>query len=113
MNSVSVWLSRLSDHQIQDAFRDLKKKIPLIADYEWGLNNSPETHNKGMTHGFILSFKSEGNRKPVREPGAAGYGDSETNRPGYYRYGKAGGKISEAKCIYVYADQCTIPQCLS
>src|SRR4051812_35383298 len=40
--------------QIENAFRDLKKKIPQINSYEWGLNNSPEKHNKGMTHGFIL-----------------------------------------------------------
>ena len=48
--------------QIETAFRDLKKKIPQINSYEWGLNNSPEKHNKGMTHGFILGFKSEADR---------------------------------------------------
>lgn len=48
--------------KIEDAFRDLKKKIPQIASYEWGINNSPENLNKGFTHGFILSFKSEEDR---------------------------------------------------
>lgn len=48
--------------KIGDAFRDLKKKIPQIVGYEWGINNSPENLNKGFTHGFILSFKSEEDR---------------------------------------------------
>ncbi|MDA1276186.1 MAG: Dabb family protein [Verrucomicrobia bacterium] len=47
---------------VEDAFRDLKKKIPQIASYEWGTNNSPEGLNKGFTHSFILSFKSEADR---------------------------------------------------
>jgi hypothetical protein len=44
------------------AFRDLKKKIPAIKDYQWGTNVSPEKHDKGFTHGFILTFKSEKDR---------------------------------------------------
>lgn len=48
--------------KVENAFRDLKKKIPQISEYEWGINNSPEKHNKGCTHGFILTFKSEKDR---------------------------------------------------
>jgi hypothetical protein len=48
--------------KVEGAFRDLKKKIPQIADYEWGINNSPEKHNKGCTHGFILTFRTEADR---------------------------------------------------
>ena len=51
--------------QIDDvvaAFRDLKKKIPGIQELSWGTNVSPEKHDKGFTHGFILSFKSEKDR---------------------------------------------------
>ena len=51
--------------QIDDvvsAFRDLKKKIPVIQEFSWGTNVSPEKHDKGFTHGFILSFKSEKDR---------------------------------------------------
>ncbi len=44
------------------AFGDLKKKIPQIASYEWGVNNSPENLNKGFTHCFFVSFKSEKDR---------------------------------------------------
>ena len=49
--------------KVETAFRDLKKKIKEIQEYEWGINNSPEKHNKGTTHGFILTFKSEKDRQ--------------------------------------------------
>jgi hypothetical protein len=48
--------------KVENAFRDLKKTIPQIKHYEWGINNSPERHNKGCTHGFILTFSSEKDR---------------------------------------------------
>lgn len=48
--------------QVEDAFRDLKKKIKEIQTYEWGTNVSPEKHDKGFTHGFILTFKTEKDR---------------------------------------------------
>ncbi len=48
--------------EIVDAFSALPSKIPEIAGYEWGLNNSPEGLNKGLTHGFLLTFKSEADR---------------------------------------------------
>jgi len=48
--------------QVETAFRDLKKKIPQIVSYEWGINISPENLNKGCTHGFILAFKTEKDR---------------------------------------------------
>lgn len=49
--------------EVEDAFRALKKKIPQIAEFEWGLNNSPEGLNKGFTHCFILTFNSEKDRE--------------------------------------------------
>jgi hypothetical protein len=48
--------------QVEDAFRDLKKKIKEIKAYQWGTNVSPEKHDKGFTHGFILTFTSEKDR---------------------------------------------------
>lgn len=48
--------------EVVDAFRALKTKIPEIASFEWGTNNSPEKHDKGFTHCFILTFKSEKDR---------------------------------------------------
>lgn len=48
--------------EIEDAFAALPTKIPQIISFEWGLNNSPEGLNKGLTHCFFLTFKSEEDR---------------------------------------------------
>ncbi|MCX6926337.1 MAG: Dabb family protein, partial [Verrucomicrobia bacterium] len=37
----------------------LKGKIPQVMTLEWGTNVSKEKKDKGFTHCFILSFKSE------------------------------------------------------
>jgi len=47
---------------VEDAFRALKGKIPEVQALEWGTNVSPEKKDKGFTHGFILTFKSEKDR---------------------------------------------------
>lgn len=47
---------------IEKAFGALPSKIKEIDDYEWGLNNSPEGLNKGLTHCFLVTFKSEADR---------------------------------------------------
>ncbi len=46
----------------EEAFGALTDKIPQISDFEWGLNNSPEGLDKGFTHCFFVSFKSEEDR---------------------------------------------------
>lgn len=48
--------------KVETAFRDLKNKIPQIAALEWGTNVSPEKHDKGYTHCFVVTFKSEKDR---------------------------------------------------
>lgn len=48
--------------KVEDAFHALPSKIPQIAGYEWGINNSPEGLDKGFTHIFFLTFKSEEDR---------------------------------------------------
>ena len=48
--------------KVVEAFRELPQKIQEIADFEWGTNNSPEGLSDGLTHGFIVSFKSEKDR---------------------------------------------------
>src|SRR6185436_5911267 len=48
--------------QVEDAFRDLKNKVKEIQSYEWGTNVSPEKHDKGFTHAFILTFKNDKDR---------------------------------------------------
>ena len=47
---------------VVDAFRALPEKIPQIADFEFGTNNSPEGLNDGFTHCFLVTFKTEDDR---------------------------------------------------
>jgi len=47
---------------IEASFASLPAKIPEITDFEWGTNNSPEGLDKGFTHCFFLTFKSEKDR---------------------------------------------------
>ena len=48
---------------VVDAFRKLPSKIPGIAEFEYGENNSPEGLADGFTHCFLVTFKSEEDRK--------------------------------------------------
>lgn len=48
---------------VEKAFSELPSKIEQIKGFEWGINNSPENLNKGFTHGFLLTFKSEEDRE--------------------------------------------------
>ncbi|OIN57830.1 Dabb family protein [Arsenicibacter rosenii] len=48
--------------EIVDAFNALPGKISEIKKYQWGTNNSPEKHDKGLTHAFILTFDSDKDR---------------------------------------------------
>ena len=48
--------------EVTEAFSALPKKIKVIQSLEWGVNISPEKHDKGFTHGWVLSFKSEKDR---------------------------------------------------
>ncbi|MEZ2414887.1 Dabb family protein [Muriicola sp. E247] len=48
--------------KVQQSFVDLKTKIPQIVSLEWGVNNSPEGLDKGFTHCFFLTFRSEEDR---------------------------------------------------
>lgn len=48
--------------RVVDAFAALPKKIPTIADFEYGVDNSPEGLSGGLTHCFLVTFKSEADR---------------------------------------------------
>ena len=48
--------------KVEEAFQALKKKIPQIAALEWGTNVSKEQRDKGFTHCFLVTFKSEKDR---------------------------------------------------
>lgn len=48
--------------RVVDAFRALPAQISQIADFEYGVNNSPEGLDGGLTHCFLVTFKSEADR---------------------------------------------------
>ncbi len=48
--------------EIVAAFEALPKRIKEIKGFQWGTNNSPETHAHGLTHAFIVTFDSEKDR---------------------------------------------------
>ena len=59
------WKSGTDSNAIKNAiqaFGQLPKKIREIKKYEWGVNNSPEKLNQGLTHCFVLTFSSEKDR---------------------------------------------------
>lgn len=54
--------SSLEIRKVVDAFQDLQKSISEIADFEHGTNNSPEGLNEGLTHCFLITFRTERER---------------------------------------------------
>ena len=48
---------------VEDAFAALPSKIDSIKSFEWGKNNSPERHDAGFTHCFMVTFDSEDGRE--------------------------------------------------
>ena len=49
--------------RVEDAFAALPTRIDTIKSFEWGTNNSPEKHDDGFTHCFMVTFDSEEGRK--------------------------------------------------
>jgi hypothetical protein len=59
----------------EEAFQGLKEKIPQIVSLEWGTNISKEKKDKGFTHCFILTFKSEEDRDAyIQHPAHKAFG---------------------------------------
>ena len=48
--------------EVERAFAALKGQIPAIQSLNWGTNVSPEKHDKGFTHCWVLTFASEKDR---------------------------------------------------
>jgi hypothetical protein len=44
---------------VEDGLVELAKTIDVVKGFEWGTNNSPETHDEGFTHCFMFTFESE------------------------------------------------------
>ena len=53
--------------QVEEAFVALQQKIPGIETLKWGTNLSKEQRNKGFTHCFVLTFKTEKERDAYLE----------------------------------------------
>jgi len=64
-----------------DAFAALKDKVPQIRSFEWGKNTSPEKHDKGFTHVFVLSFEGDADR------------DAYLVHPAHQEFGKLVGPV--------------------
>jgi hypothetical protein len=47
---------------VEKSFEGLKQKIPGVKSLKWGTNVSPEKHDKGFTHCFVLTFANEKDR---------------------------------------------------
>lgn len=48
--------------EIVRRFARLRDLVPGITSFEWGVNNSPEGKNQGLTHCFTLTFESDSAR---------------------------------------------------
>jgi hypothetical protein len=44
---------------IEDGLAGLPEKVDAIKAFEWGTNNSPESHDQGFTHCFMYTFDSQ------------------------------------------------------
>lgn len=62
---------------VAEAFEELPSKIDSIIDFAWGKNNSPEEHDDGFTHCFLLTFKDEAGRaKYLPHPDHKAFGNT-------------------------------------
>lgn len=54
--------------KINKSFNALSKSIPVIQDFEWGLNDSPEDFHQDFTHCYMVTFASENDRDSIYTP---------------------------------------------
>jgi hypothetical protein len=52
---------------VEKSLEALPAQIDSIKAFEWGKNNSPESHDQGFTHCFMFTFDSEGGLKEYIE----------------------------------------------
>lgn len=55
-------------NKLNEAFNALADAIPVIKDFEWGINDSPENFHQDFTHCYLLTFASEEDRDSVYTP---------------------------------------------
>jgi Na+/serine symporter len=71
-------------NKIVSSFKALPSKIDLIKGLEYGTNNSPENLNNGLTHCFLLTFKTEADRNAyLIHPAHKQFGAALKPKPDY------------------------------
>ena len=55
-------------NRLNQAFNALPEAIPVIKDFEWGINDSPENFHQDFTHCYLVTFASEEDRDNVYTP---------------------------------------------
>jgi hypothetical protein len=79
--------------EVEKAFRDLKKKVPQIISLKAGTNISPEKHDKGFTHGWVLEFATDKDR------------DAYLVHPDHKEFGKLVGPVLADVFVIDFADK--------
>lgn len=54
--------------KLNASFNALATAIPVIKDFEWGINDSPENFHQDFTHCYLLTFASEADRDSIYTP---------------------------------------------
>lgn len=54
--------------RLNQSFNALAESIPVVQDFEWGINDSPENFHQDFTHCYLLTFASEEDRDSVYTP---------------------------------------------
>ncbi len=54
--------------RLNQSFNALADAIPVVQDFEWGINDSPENFHQDFTHCYLLTFASEEDRDSVYTP---------------------------------------------
>ena len=64
VNDTYVKLAKVEGFRARAAYKlkEIDETLKLIKKIEYGTNNSPEQLNQGLTHCFLLTFKSEADR---------------------------------------------------
>jgi hypothetical protein len=75
--------------QLTDAFRDLQNSIPGIISFEYGTNMSPEGHDDGFTHVYLVTFESAADR------------DAYLPHPEHEKFGALLGELDILEDIFV------------
>lgn len=75
--------------RVTDAFRALQDKIPGIVAFEYGTNQSPEGHDDGFTHLYLVTFESAAAR------------DAYLPHPEHEKFGALLGELDILEDIFV------------